>query len=130
MKQFQTKILALAASLLVVACGGGGSADTTPRSKITAVKVFGDSLADSGTFGYKFTVQSADNQIYPERVAASYGITLCNFYTFTTTFAPNSKAGCTNYAIGGGVINMTTSAVDPRGIPVQLATAPPPRASS
>jgi len=123
MRQIKTTALALAAALLVVACGGGGSADTTPRTKITAVKVFGDSLADSGTFGIKFTVQGADSLIYPERVAATYGTTLCNFYVFTgTTFAANPKAGCTNFAIGGGVINHSNAA-DPRGIPLQLATA-------
>lgn len=86
------------------------------------MKVFGDSLADSGTFGIKFTVQGADSLIYPERVAASYGTTLCNFYVFTVaSFAANPKAGCTNYAVGGGVINHATPG-DPRGIPVQLST--------
>lgn len=121
--QFRTAMLALTSALLVAGCGGGGSADTTPRTRITAVKVFGDSLADSGTFGIKFTVQGADSLIYPERVAASYGVTLCNFYVFNgTTFAANPKAGCTNYAIGGGVINSANGA-DPRGIPLQLATA-------
>lgn len=124
MRHLKTQLITLAATLMLAACGGGGSADTTPRTKITTVKVFGDSLADSGTFGYKFTVQGADHQIFPERVAATYGSTLCNFFVFTgTTFAANPKAGCTNYAIGGGVINMNTSPTDPRGITVQLATA-------
>ena len=50
---------ALATAGLLVACGGGSGADTTPRAKITSVKVMGDSLSDSGTFGYKFTVQNA-----------------------------------------------------------------------
>jgi len=123
MKRFQYKFLVVAASLALAACGGGGTSDTTPKLKITAVKVFGDSLADSGTFGFKFTVQSADTLIYPERVAASYGLSLCNFYTFTgTTFAANAKPGCSNFAIGGGVINHSNPA-DPRGIPLQLATA-------
>ena len=125
MTKFQLTLLTLASSLLLTACGGGSSADTTPAVSITAVKVFGDSLADSGTFGLKFTVQSADTLIYPERIAATYGKTLCNFYTFTgVTFAPNPKAGCTNFAIGAGVINSATLvAADPRRIPVQLATA-------
>ncbi|MDC8786523.1 SGNH/GDSL hydrolase family protein [Roseateles koreensis] len=123
MKRFEFKYLALAASLALAACGGGGTADTSSKLKISTVKVFGDSLADSGTFGIKFTVQAADTLIYPERVAASYGLSLCNFYVFTgTTFAANSKAGCSNFAIGGGVINMSNAA-DPRGIPLQLATA-------
>ncbi|MCV2358534.1 phospholipase [Paucibacter sp. TC2R-5] len=125
MKKFHITLLALAGSLLVSACGGGSSADTTPAVSITAVKVFGDSLADSGTFGLKFTVQSPDSLIYPERIAAAYGQTLCNFYTFTgVTFAPNPKAGCSNFAIGGGVINSASlAAADPRRVPVQLATA-------
>ncbi|MET0518690.1 MAG: SGNH/GDSL hydrolase family protein [Burkholderiaceae bacterium] len=127
MRQLKTSVIALAAGLLVAACGGGGTADTTPRTSISSVRVFGDSLADSGTFGYKFTVQSPDTLIYPERVAASYGQTLCNFYAFNgTTLAANSKAGCTNFAIGGGVINPASSASatspSPVGIQVQLAT--------
>jgi len=124
MRLFQTQAIALAAALLVAACGGGGSADTTPATKITSVKVFGDSLADSGTFGFKATVNGADSLIYPERVAASYGATLCNYYTATgaDSFVPNPKAGCTNYAIGGGVINHP-SPTNPKGITLQLATA-------
>jgi phospholipase/lecithinase/hemolysin len=56
-------------------------------------------------------------------VAATYGLSLCNFYVFTgTTFAANPKAGCTNYAIGGAVINQS-SPVNPLGIPLQFATA-------
>ena len=123
MKAMHQRLVALAAGLVLAACGGGG-ADTTPADTgVKSVKVFGDSLADSGTFGIKFTVQGSDSLIYPERVARSYGLGLCNFYVFTgTTFAANSKAGCTNYAIGGAVINHSNAA-DPRGIPLQLATA-------
>jgi len=120
---FKSTWLALAAGLVVVGCGGGG-ADTTPRSKISAVKVFGDSLADVGTFGgVRATVQGTGIQMYPELVAAAFGTTVCNFYVFTgTTFAANPKAGCTDYAIGGGVINHSNPA-NPLGIPLQLATA-------
>ena len=123
MKQAKTSLLALAATLVLAACGGG-TADTTPRVAVTAVKVFGDSLADVGTFaGVKATVQGPDALLYPERIAQAYGQSLCNFYVFTgTTFAANPKAGCTDYAIGGGVINHANAA-DPRGIPLQLATA-------
>ena len=78
------------------------------RLSISSVKVFGDSIQDSGTFGYKFTVRRPDNLIYAERIAANYSQTLCNFFVFTgTTFAPNSKTGCTNFAIGGGRITYT-----------------------
>lgn len=131
MKPFPTRIAAasaaLLASLLVAGCGGGSSADTTPKLAISSVKVFGDSIQDSGTFGYKFTVQSADNLIYVERIAANYGQTLCNFYTFTgTTFAANTaKAGCSNFAIGGGRVTYTgagASPANPLNIGVQMAT--------
>lgn len=131
MKPFLTRIaaasVALLGSLLVAGCGGGATADTTPAVKINSVKVFGDSLQDSGTFGYKFTVQGADSLIYAERVAANYGQTLCNFYVFTgTTFAANTaKTGCTNFAIGGGRIIYTgagASAANPLNIGVQMAT--------
>ena len=132
MKPFLTRIatasVALLGGLLVAGCGGGGaSADTTPAIKISSVKVFGDSIQDSGTFGYKFTVQSADNLIYAERIAANYGQTLCNFYVFANgTFAANTaKTGCTNFSIGGGRITYTgagASAVNPLNIGVQMAT--------
>jgi outer membrane lipase/esterase len=119
---------------LLAACGGGGS-DTTPAVHITSVKVMGDSLADSGTFGYKFTVQKttaagaidlATPRVYPELVANLYGFTsLCNVYAATsaTTFVPNPTAGCTNSAIGGGRINNVTAPTSPVSIRVQLANA-------
>lgn len=131
MKYFFTRLAAASAALLgsvlVAGCGGGATADTTPQVKITSVKVFGDSLQDSGTFGYKFTVQTADNLIYPERIAANYGLGLCNFYVFTgTTFAANTaKTGCTNFSIGGGRITYTgagASAANPLNVGVQMAT--------
>lgn len=104
---------------LLAACGGGGD-------PVRSVRVMGDSLADVGTFGLKFTIQGQD--IYPERVGEAYGLGKgCNFFAFTgTTFVPNSKPGCTNYAIGGGVINPASSgltAADPRGLGVQFAAA-------
>lgn len=131
MKPFLTRIaaatVALLGSVLVAGCGGGGAtADTTPKISITAVKVFGDSIQDSGTFGYKFTVQSPDNLIYAERIAANYGQTLCNFFVFTgTTFAANTaKTGCTNYSIGGGRITYTGAggAANPLNVGTQMAT--------
>ena len=114
-----------ALSVLIAACGGS-SADTTPRVAMTSVKVMGDSLADVGTFGIKFTIQG--NDTYPERIAQLYGLPKgCNFFAFTgTTFAPNPTAGCTNFAIGGGVINAASgpfTSQDPRIIGNQFSTA-------
>lgn len=120
-------MLAGAAALLLAACGGGGG-DTTTRTQVTSVKVFGDSLADVGTFGVTATVQGNDSLLYPERVAVSFGLPRgCAFFRFTgTTFVPNSTPGCTNWAVGGGVINGAGSglaAADPRNISVQFAAA-------
>jgi outer membrane lipase/esterase len=116
---------AVSLSLILAACGGGS--DTSPAISVTSVTVMGDSLADSGTFGYKFTVQGADSKIYPEIIAAHYGVpALCNFYTATsaTTFVPNpTQTGCTNYAIGGGRINNYTAPTSPVSIVQQLKNA-------
>lgn len=128
MRAFRLSALAFGGVVLasvLAACGGGG-ADTTPRASVASVKVMGDSLADSGTFGIHFTIQG--NDIFPEIVSQSFGLGKgCNFFVFTgTTFAANSKPGCTNFAIGGGVINPASSSLtasDPRAIGVQLATA-------
>ncbi|HKW83560.1 MAG TPA: SGNH/GDSL hydrolase family protein [Burkholderiaceae bacterium] len=124
MRKLRSWVPLALASLLVAACGGGGS-DGSTRVQITSVKVMGDSLADSGTFGFKFTVQGAQSFIYPERIATNYSVsTLCPFYLFNgTTFVANPTAGCTNYAIGGGRINNYTAPTAPLSIPQQLATA-------
>ena len=125
MKHVRSWVPLALASLLLAACGGGGS-DSTPRASITSVKVMGDSIADSGTFGYKFTVQGANSFIYPERVAQSYGVpALCNVYQFTgTTFVPNTtKTGCTNFAVGGGRINNFIGPTNPFSIVQQLKDA-------
>jgi len=70
MKKLKFIALSAAAAVVLAACGGGGS-DTTPKVQIASVKVMGDSLADVGTFGFKFTVQGAASLTYPERVAQS-----------------------------------------------------------
>jgi len=126
MHQWKRNVVALGAAALVAACGGGGS-DTTAKVNITSVKVMGDSLADSGTFGFKATVQGADSLVYPERVALGYGITgMCNYYTPTgaTTFTPNTaKTGCTNYAIAGSRINNYTAPTSQLSVIQQMKDA-------
>ncbi len=126
--------LTLAAALLA-ACGGGGT-DTTPRAKITAVKSFGDSLADVGAIkGIRYTVK--DNPVFPELIGDLYGVGRnCNYYVgagdekgdapTSVTFTTNTKAGCSNYAIGGGRIDATGKGyfdTDPRTVGNQLAEA-------
>lgn len=117
-----------AAAALLAGCGGGGEA-APPKAQISKVVVAGDSLADVGVFGLKFTVQDSSNPagfpVFPQLVAQNFGITSqCNFFSFTgTTFATN--AGCTNFAVGGGAIEPTEPTRDgtPFSVPVQLATA-------
>jgi outer membrane lipase/esterase len=124
-------LAAACAAALLSACGGGS--DVAPKASIARVVVAGDSLADAGTFGFKFTVQNAASPaagfpVFAQLIAQDYGITSqCNFYVFTgTTFAPNAVAGCTNFAVGGGrVVNLPSQggAAAPFAIPTQLATA-------
>ncbi len=121
-----TVATAVAFALVTLASCGGGGADTAPRANITSLRAMGDSLADSGTFGYKFTVQGSDSLVYPERVAQTYGLALCNHYTATsaTTFVVNpTNPACTDYAVGGGRINNYTAPTSPVSIVQQLKDA-------
>jgi hypothetical protein len=109
--------------------------DQTSRPKTVApsVKVFGDSIMDSGTFGYKFTIQGPDKAnpylLFPEIVAANFGVPkLCPFFNFNgTTFLPNTA--CTNFAVAGArvnnLVNSTPGAASntsPFSVTYQLAT--------
>jgi outer membrane lipase/esterase len=132
-RTFERGLLASAclAAALLASCGGGDD-PAGPRVAISRVIVAGDSLADVGTFGFKFTVQNAADPagfpIYPQLVASNFGVnSQCNFYKFTgTTFVANTTAGCTNFAIGGGRVVVPASsggAASPMGVPLQLSTA-------
>jgi outer membrane lipase/esterase len=95
-RRFHLAVLASLAAALVTACGGG----FTSKVDIDRVVVAGDSLADAGTFGFKFTVQNsaapaAGFPIWPEIVASEYDVgTQCNFYKSNdgVTFVPNAAA--------------------------------------
>lgn len=130
MKQWKWAAVALGCAVILAGCGGASDgASTTPKSVAPSAKVFGDSIMDSGTFGYKFTIQSADAAnpflIFPEIVAANFGAgNLCAFFRFNgTTFLPNTS--CTSYAVAGGRVNNLTnasapSAAVPFSIPYQM----------
>ncbi len=117
-------LAASAAVLLALGLAGcGGDAKPT----ITKVYVMGDSLADVGTFGFKFTVQDANNpkgfSIWPQLVANEFGVNgsaQCNFFAATGPTSFTQNAGCTNYAIGGGLI--AGSSASPLTIGTQMAT--------
>ncbi len=114
MKHIKYAAIALACAL--TACGGGGGNSGNTKTEVTSVKVVGASLADSGTFGYKFTVQpNTYPLVYPERVASTFGVpSLCKAYVYNTSasattateyvanFSANSaQTGCTNHAVAG-----------------------------
>ncbi|MGL4574113.1 MAG: SGNH/GDSL hydrolase family protein [Burkholderiaceae bacterium] len=132
MRYLRFGIAALAAAVLA-ACGGGGAGDQKPKVQISAVKVMGDSLADSGVFGFKFNVQNAADPaagfpIWTERIAQSYGVpALCPVFRATgpTTFAAPVLT-CSSFAIGGGRINSLANSggpTAPYSIPYQMTVA-------
>ena len=118
MKQWKWAAVAASCAVFLAGCGGASDgSDITPKTIAPSVKVFGDSIMDSGTFGYKFTIQSADPAkpflIFPDLVAANFGVSnLCSFFRFNgTTFIPNTA--CTSFAVGGGRVNNLTNASAP-----------------
>ncbi len=135
MQKFQKYGLAAALATLLAwgLAGCGGNDSLPPKTSISKVYVMGDSLADVGTFGgVKFTVQdnltTGNSLIWPQLIANYFGLdggAQCNFYTFTTAFAPNPTAGCTNYAIGGGRVRVKDAdggALNPLTVGTQMAT--------
>jgi phospholipase/lecithinase/hemolysin len=137
MRNFKITVTAISVALLVAACGGGGGSTVSSKAGITSVKVMGDSLSDSGTFNNAagnsigddriFSVQGPNSHNWVEDTAADFGVTgLCNFYQFTGSFIANPTPGCTNFAIGGSLINNPASAggtASPQSIITQLVTA-------
>jgi outer membrane lipase/esterase len=122
------KSAALAAMAIAALAGCSGGGDSGDEGKVIAVRVIGDSIADSGTFGRPFTIQGAQSLIFPQLVAQAYGFGPgCSYFRFTgTTFLPSTDANCTNYAVGGGVINGAAAgltAADPRNLNVQFNSA-------
>ena len=132
----QFKRYGLAASLTALLAWGlagcGGNDSLPPKVTINKVYVMGDSLADVGTFGVKFTVmdpvEPKNSEVWPQIVANHFGLDgskQCNFYAFDgSTFIDNPTPGCTNYAIGGGRILVKAAeggALNPKTVGTQLA---------
>jgi phospholipase/lecithinase/hemolysin len=118
MKLHTLSIRLLSASLVaaaLAACGGGGgsTASSSPAAaSITSVRVFGDSLADAGTFGVRFTVNNAGpggsaTPIFPDLVAKTLGAAApCNYYSAPGFAGPfTNGTTCKNFAVGGAKIN-------------------------
>ncbi len=116
---------------LLLSGWGGAAAVAASGSALTGVSrviVAGDSLADVGTFGFKFTVQDAANPagfpVFPELVAAAYGLpAACSHYMDNGAGGVISRGdpACTNFAVGGGRILHRGDG--PQGIPAQLRDA-------
>jgi outer membrane lipase/esterase len=135
MQQGRRPLLALlvAGVAVLAGCGGGDDEAAAPRVPISRVVVAGDSLADVGTFGFKFTVQNSADPVngfpvFPEIVAQNFGVNRqCSFFLFNgTTFVQNPTPACTNFAVGASRIQNPASqggAAGPQSIPLQLATA-------
>jgi len=109
MKRLSLILAAVVASALV------GCGDSTSTFRVLTA---GDSLSDSGTFGYRFTVQgtaTAPNRVWTELVAAGVGMeTPCPRYGLTNTgVALNAAAAqCNGYAVAGARINPVGQADD------------------
>ena len=103
LKSLRTRAVIFGTAVILAACGGGGGVEA-PRTAASNIKVFGDSIADSGVFGFKFTVNPAAgavSQIWTERIAAQYGKEICPFFRASgpATFgAPVST--CSSFEIG------------------------------
>ena len=110
----------------LVACGGSSGPEPTP---IHRVYVAGDSLADVGTFGFKFTVQDAKLPkgfpIWPQLVANQVGLdgtAQCSFYRISSTNPlPTLAPECTNFAIGGARV-VVSAAQGGKANPLTIGT--------
>lgn len=123
--------LALVALFAALAgCGGGAGESAPPQGavRVQRVQVFGDSLADVGTFGLKATVQAPGATLFSERLPVALGLDAgCPYFEArsSNTFVPVGIGRCFNHAVAGGVIHDAgLSAVgDPRSLEIQFAAA-------
>lgn len=143
MKDMRWKLAALAAAVLVAACGGESADGPSNKVGINAMVSFGDSLSDIGSYNVgsiaglgaatggagRFTVNATTGgQIWTERIAALLPVaTTCaaqtglqpSPQTGLTGAAFTAKPGCFNYAQGGSRVT------SPYGVNSYLFQAPP-----
>lgn len=133
MRSIKSVVLCSIAAAVLVACGGGGNGDQSPRVAYSSVVNFGDSLSDAGTYKAGITVAiggGAAGLFTVNGIAGAVGANPVPTYTFaqligaaavgTPTCAARSGgftgvatltvAGCTNYAQGGSRVT------DPKGV--------------
>lgn len=135
MRQFKVLAIALAAALMVAACGGGGDGDQAPAVKYSAVVSFGDSLSDAGTYkvgpinavgGGMFTINGLPGAVGADPVpslnwaqlvsAAAVGHASCAARTGGFGVVESALiAGCTNYAQGGSRVTDAKGVGNPVG---------------
>lgn len=136
MKTFKFTLCALGTALALAGCGGGGDSSSPPQQgRYSALVVFGDSLSDVGTYkvgaiaaagGGKFTVNSPTAKIWPEVLAAQYGMPApCAAQTGFSSIVPaipavaiQNNPSCRNYAQGSSRV---TSPAGPNSVAIQQA---------
>ena len=92
----RTWLLAAASALALSACGGGSIVSSFSPSRVVA---FGDSMADVGQTGARYTVNDGSVNNWTEFVAVNFGRTL----------APVAQGG-NSYATGNARVNTTPDA--------------------
>jgi outer membrane lipase/esterase len=122
------RIFAGCLGALLLSGSAAVAASSSVLTGVSRVIVAGDSLADVGTFGFKYTVQDAANPagfpVLPELVAAAYGLpATCSHYMDNGAGGVMQRGdpACTNFAVGGGRILHRGDG--PQGIPAQLRDA-------
>ncbi len=89
--------LSVSLSLLLAGCGSGSTFEPLVPTRVVS---FGDGLSDLGQTGSKFTVNDGSVNIWVERVAASYGLSI-----------KAAAAGGLGFAQGGARINTGANSI-------------------
>ena len=124
MRSIKSIALCSVAAAILVACGGGGNGNQSPRVAYSSVVNFGDSLSDAGTYkagvmanvtsgaaAGMFTVNGVAGAVGAQPVptytwaqligAAAVGTPTCAARSGGFGIVTSTVAGCTDYAQGG-----------------------------